>query len=89
MKLVMEVNIFFLNTAIYHFSIFIIFISAFLRFHTAIHKGKLDLNHDYCDRVRRNFYLGKCHASSPLPRIILKALLGTALPVKEFIYILP
>lgn len=89
MKPVMEVNLFFLNIAIYHFNVFIIFISASLRFHTAIHKDKLDLDHDYCDRVRRNFYLGKRHASSPLPRTIWKVLLGTALPVKEFIYILP
>lgn len=51
----------------YHFSIFVIFISTFLRFYTAIHKDKLDISHD---RMRNNFYLGEFHASGPLLRII-------------------
>lgn len=73
-------DLFFLNIAIYCFSIFIIFISAFLRFHTAIHNDKIVLNHSYSDRARRNFYLGS------LLRIS-KALLGTALPVKVYCHL--
>lgn len=52
---------FFFSIAIYHFCIFVIFISAFLTFHTDINKDKIDLNHDYSARVRRNIYLGECH----------------------------
>ncbi|XP_036090383.1 serine/threonine-protein kinase Nek2 isoform X2 [Rousettus aegyptiacus] len=33
---------------------------AFLTFHTDINKDKIDLNHDYSARVRRNIYLGIC-----------------------------
>lgn len=71
----------------YHFSIFVIFISTFLRFYTAIHKDKLE--HRSHDRMRNNFYLGEFHASGPLLRIIEGPVGGPALPVKEFISVFP
>lgn len=83
----MEVNTFFSQYCCLPFQYFYN-ISAFIWFHTAIHKDELDLDHNHHDRVKWYFYLGEFHASNPLLRIS-EGPVGDGSSVKEFIYILP